>query len=551
MANSLLTGVSGIASHQHMIEVVGNNLANLNTVGFKTGRAHFSDVFYETVKTGGGGGVGAISGTNATQIGNGSKLSSVGIDFGQGILETTASRFDFAIDGDGFFQVMSGKGPLYTRAGVFNIDNNGYLVDSATGFQVQRFGNIGEASGILPGFQIPGNNSINIPLGATVPGRATTLANITGNLSASASGDVPQLLQSSSALKVGGVAATGATLLNDLDVVTTDFVLGDMLNVAGAASDGTAVNVQIPVDGTTTVADLVAALSSAYPDATASLTAQGEIQLSADSSGVSLLSLDLTGDIANTGAIDISSLDFPTIQQGAAGDIVRGAVEVFDERGDGHLVSLAFQKQSNGTWTMTADLDAAEGSIPDATITGITFAADGTISGVTGPDSQLVFQFHGQPDLQAVQFNFGENGTLSGLSEIPGESSVASTQDGFSTGTLVDINVEGNGLIEGIGSNGLRFPIAQMALATFKNPHGLYAQGNNFFSESIASGGAMVGQPGTGGRGRVASGQLENSNVDIAIEFTRLILAQRGFSANARTITVTDEILEELNSLIR
>lgn len=293
------------------------------------------------------------------------------------------------------------------------------------------------------------------------------------------------------------------------------------------------------------------AIDSAYPTADVTLSANGEIQLAAQDSGIALMSLSLTPGGGNTGVIDLSAFNFLTIQQGKEGDIVRGAVEVFDERGDGHLVSLSFQKETNGTWTLTAEMDPAEGTIPDATISGITFAADGSISGVTGPDSQLVFQFAGQPDPQAVQFNFGSSGTLTGLTSIPGESSVASTQDGFSTGTLVDINVEGNGLIEGVGCNGLRFPIAQIALATFKNPHGLTAQGNNFFAESIASGEALAGQPGTGGRGRIASGQLENSNVDIAVEFTRLILAQRGFSANARTITVTDEVLEELNSLIR
>lgn len=551
MANSLLTGVSGLASHQHMIEVVGNNLANLNTVGFKTGRAHFSDVFYETVKAGGGGGVGAISGSNATQIGNGSKLASVGIDFGQGILETTASRFDFAIDGEGFFQVNSGRGPLYTRAGVFNLDNNGFLVDSSTGFHVQRFGNIGEAGGVLPGFQTAGSNSIQIPLGATVPGRASTTANVSGNLSAAASGSLPQILESTTPLLAATAPATSGTLINDLDLVTSPFSGTDMLLIQGTAADGTSVNFQFPVDGATTVGQLVSALDNAYLDANVVLNPDGTISVEAAEGGISLLSLSLSDDPGNAGTINLTAFNFLTNQQGTIGETVRGAVEIFDERGDGHLVGLSFQKQTNGTWTMTAELAPVEGAVVDTTISGITFAADGSISGVTGPDAQIIFQFQGQPDPQAVQFNFGSSGTLNGLTSIPGDSSIASTQDGFSTGTLVDINVEGNGLIEGVGSNGLRFPIAQMAIATFKNPHGLSAQGNNFFADSIASGEAMVGQPGTNGRGRIASGQLENSNVDIAVEFTRLILAQRGFSANARTITVTDEVLQELNSLIR
>ncbi len=549
MANSLLTGVSGLASHQKMIEVVGNNLANLNTVGYKARRAHFSDVFYETIKAGGGGGAG--SGSNATQIGNGSKIASVGVNFSQGILETTSSRFDFAIDGDGFFVADSAAGPAFARAGVFNINNNGFLVDSSTGFHIQRFGNVGETDSLFPGFQTPGDNSIQIPLGATVPGRATMEASVSGNLSAAANGALSQILDSSTGLTASSAAATGTTLLNDLDIVTTPLASGDFIDVQGTDADGTALNFQIAVDATTTVADLVSALDTAITGADVMLGINGEIQVTAIQGGVSLLSLNLTENAGNTGVMDLSSFNFLTSQQGAEGEVVRGAVEVFDERGAGHLIGLTFDKQLDGTWTMTADLDAAEGTITDATVSGITFGTDGTLSGVTGPDSQIVFDFIGQSGSQTVQLNFGTTGTLSGLTSIPGESSVASTQDGFSTGTLVDVNVEGNGLIEGVGSNGLRFPIAQLALATFKNPHGLSASGNNFFQGSLASGDAQIGQPGTSGRGRVSSGQLENSNVDIAVEFTRLILAQRGFSANARTITVTDEVLEELNSLVR
>ncbi len=550
MANSLLTGVSGLASHQHMIEVVGNNLANLNTVGFKTGRAHFSDVFYETVKAGGGGGVGAVSGSNATQIGNGSKLASVGIDFGQGILETTASRFDFAIDGEGFFVVNAGRGPLYSRAGVFNLDNNGFLVDSSTGFHVQRFGNIGEAGGVLPGFQTAGDNSIQIPLGATVPGSATTAASVSGNLSAAANGAVRQILEST-AMTESGSPVTGGTLLNNLDNVTTPFQNGDFIDIQGTDADGTAINTQIAVDGTTTVADLVAALDSAFTGANVTLSANGELEVTAIDGGISMLSLNISGNAGNTGVIDLSAFQVLTSQQGSVGDTVRGAVEVFDERGDGHLVSLTFQKQIDDTWTMTADIDPSVGMLSDATVEGITFRPDGSIDLVTGPDSQISIQFAGQANPQTIDFGFGDSGSLSGLTSISGDSNLASTQDGYSTGTLVAISVDDGGLIEGIGSNGRRFEVAQVALATFRNPNGLSAEGNNFFAQTISSGDANVGSPASGGRGRINTGQLEASNVDIAVEFTRLIVAQRGFSANARTITVTDEILEELNSLIR
>lgn len=551
MANSLLTGVSGLTSHQHLIEVVGNNLANLNTAGFKSRRAHFADVFYETVKGGAGGGVGAVQATNPTQVGNGSRLASVAVDFSQGILETTGSRFDFAIDGDGFFVLDSGKGDVYTRAGVFNVDNNGFLVDSATGFHVQRFGTIGDNGGTLTSFQTPGDKSISIPLGITLPGQATSTVSVSGNLSPQSGAALPQIIESANPFTASGVAADSMTTLNSLDIVTTPFTSGDSIIVSGTDADGTAVNVSVPVDASTTVGAFLAAIDAAFPGATPSLTADGTLQLTAASDGVSLLSLNLTADPGNTGVIDLSAAHFVTLQQGTTGDLVRGAMEVFDERGDGHVVGLLFVRGSDGSWSVNAELNPDEGTIVDGSISGINFGSNGAIQSITGPDSQFVFHFKDQTDPQVVQLDFGAINTLQGLTMLPGESSVASIQDGFSTGALVDFNVEGNGLIEGIGSNGLRFPIAQVALATFKNSNGLSAEGNNFFSESIASGSPTIGQPGNAGRGRISSGRIENSNVDIAIEFTRLIIAQRGFSANARTITVTDEVLDELNNLIR
>ena len=551
MANSLITGVSGLTTHQKMIEVVGHNLANLNTTGFKARRAHFSDIFYETVKGGAGGALGETGGSNPAQIGNGSKLATIGVNFTQGNLEATGAEFDFAIDGEGFFVLDSGQGELFSRAGVFHVDQNGFLVDSATGYHVQRTGNIGEATGTEPGFQTSGDDSIQIPLGAIVPGQATTSANLVGNLSPSAGAATSQMLLTTGGLTTAAAPATSLTLLNDLDNVTTPFQTGDVINIQGTDHNGTAINSQLAVDGTTTVNDLITAIDTQFADASASLSASGQLELTANDTGSSMLSLNLTSEQANVGQIDLTDQQFVVDQLGQDGESVRGGLEVFDERGDGHLIGVSFERMPDDTWTMTADIDPSAGTLSDATVEGITFRPNGSIDIVNGPDSQIAIQFAGQSDPQIIDFGFGDAGSLSGLTSISGDSNLASTQDGYSTGTLVAISVDGSGLIEGIGSNGRRFEVAQVALATFRNPNGLSAEGNNFFAQTISSGDANVGSPASGGRGRINTGQLEASNVDIAVEFTRLIVAQRGFSANARTITVTDEILEELNSLIR
>ncbi|MCL4104807.1 UNVERIFIED_CONTAM: hypothetical protein GTU68_034246 [Idotea baltica] len=251
-----------------MIDVVGHNLANLNTAGYKARRASFADVFYETIRNGSGGvsggGIGTVGGSNPAQLGNGSKLASVAVNHSQGELDVTGAAYDMALDGEGFFVVASQDGPLYTRAGAFGIDDDGYLVDTATGYRVQRFGTVG-----LP------------------------------------------------------------------------------------------------------------------------------------------------------------------------------------------------------------------------------------------------------------------------------------------TGVLNDVAIDESGLIEGVASNGRRVALAQLAVARFRNQNGLTSEGNNMFRGTPASGTVELGAARTGGRGGVLTGQLESSNVDIAVEFTRLIIAQRGFSANARTITVADEILEELTNIVR
>lgn len=137
------------------------------------------------------------------------------------------------------------------------------------------------------------------------------------------------------------------------------------------------------------------------------------------------------------------------------------------------------------------------------------------------------------------------------MTSVAGDSSISSEQDGFASGVLSSVRVGSDGVIEGIASNGRTFPLAQLAVASFSNAEALERSGQNYYAQSLASGEVELGTALQLGRGAIRSGQLEGSNVDIALEFSRLIVAQRGFSANARTITVTDEVLEELNSLVR
>lgn len=554
MANALITGVSGLNSHQRMLEVIGNNLANLNTTAYKTRRTLFSDLLYETVRAASGSSGGNLGGVNPAQVGSGSRVARIDMQFAQGNFETTGGQLDFALQGNGFFMVNNGSQNLYTRAGAFGIDDSGTLIDPATGYRVQRFGTVGEPDGVNPAFQIPGDSSIHIPLGAVIPGGATSSAALRGNLPSTANGPEAEVISSFAPWTSGGTAATPATLLNSLDQNSAAYVAGDSITISGTDHDGSPVNVSLSVDGTTTLGDLVTAIDGAFGGASAALGADGRITLTSDSAGESFLSLSLTDAAGNTGGTDFSMNPAIVSTTGADGDSFPATIEVFDERGGSHFVNMVFQKQADGSWNVTAGLNAADGSIIDGSIEGVRFNADGSFASVDGTgagDANLVFQFTGIAAPQTVAVSFGQNGSFDGMTELAMASSLAAQQDGFPPGNLVSVQIRGDGTLEGVSSNGRTFPIAQLAIASFLNPNGLASRGDNYYESTLASGDVEVGAALSGSRGSVRGGQLEQSNVDIALEFTRLIVAQRGFSANARTIRVTDQVLEELTNLIR
>ncbi len=182
---SLLTGVTGLRTNQQTLDVVGNNLANSNTTGFKTQRTHFADLLYETL-AGPTAPTATFGGNDPIQVGFGAKLASIDNIVTQGALNPTGRALDAALQGDGFFVVRNGPALAYTRDGSFNVNNQGFLVDPTTGFFVLRTGTVGEATATAQGFQTPGDTRIKIPYGAQTPGSPTTSISFRGNLSATA-----------------------------------------------------------------------------------------------------------------------------------------------------------------------------------------------------------------------------------------------------------------------------------------------------------------------------------------------------------------------------
>jgi len=237
----------------------------------------------------------------------------------------------------------------------------------------------------------------------------------------------------------------------------------------------------------------------------------------------------------------------------AVGDTVVRTIQVFDSLGTPRNITITFEKTAavnQWEWSLSsADTDIATLS-PDAGTPGtITFDASGDVT-AGGLGAVTITFAAGLPATPVDPFLFDLD--FNAVTQLSDTSDVTlQSQDGYPRGTLEAFNIAGDGIINGVFSNGLTQVIGQVALASFSNNGGLTRTGDNLFRESPGSGAAQVGIPNSGGRGAVSSGVLEGSNVDLGTEFSNLIVTQRGFQANARTITTADSLLQETVNLVR
>ncbi|MBB3676521.1 flagellar hook protein FlgE [Modestobacter versicolor] len=423
MLRSMFSAISGLRAHQTKLDVAGNNIANVNTVGFKGSQTVFEDTLSQVLRNGSSPN-GTTAGTNPAQVGLGVKVAGITTNFGQGSTQNTGRASDFMISGDGFFVTKVGNEQLYTRAGSFDTDGVGNLI-TPDGAKLQGW--MASPTGVVDmnGPVV----DLRIPTGQVLAPVATTGSSIAGNLSASAA---------------TGTAVTSQVNVYD-DLGNAHPVSVTMTKLAAAA-------------GPPVVAENSWSLQFADTTTTPPSPLGGTTLVFAD------------GTVAGQPAGTLISGDTYTV--GAAG----------------------------GAWTKPVDFD----------LTSLT-------------------QYGGKSDAAAK--NTAESGSAMGVLE------------GYS--------LSNDGTIVGIYSNGLRQSIGQLALATFTNPGGLEKAGNSSFRAGDNSGNPLVGTAGSGGRGSLSAGALEMSNVDLAEEFTGLIVAQRGFQANSRVITTSDEILQDLVQLKR
>jgi flagellar hook protein FlgE len=291
MSDALLAGVSGLTAHQKMLDVVGNNLANIDTLGFKTSRVTFSELLTQTLKEGTGP-TDFTGGTNPEQIGAGVGIGSIDRDMTQGSMETTNQPLDMAIAGEGFFVLSDGTRDLYTRVGAFGVDANNYLVDPATGYRVQRIG----SEGVAEGFQDPASGDIRVPYDMALSARATETIQFSGNLSPDASQSTTAIFTSGLPITAGGSVASGSTKLVDIDGSTA--IAGEKITVAGTKKDGTAVSADFTIAAGSTVDDLTSFMTTQFgggsSDGSSATYTNGEIGLSDNTAGYSQTDLTLT-----------------------------------------------------------------------------------------------------------------------------------------------------------------------------------------------------------------------------------------------------------------
>ena len=548
MSQSLMTGVSGLRAYQQQLDVVANNLANLNTTGFKSQTTIFSDFMYNSRRSGSGAINDTFGGTNPQQVGTGVDIAQISRRFGQGTLQATGEELDFALQGNGFFMLADQSGErVFSRAGSFALDGRGNLVDPATGYLVQRVGDLGEPIGDEFGLQVPGDTRIHIPLGAPVPGARTTSIDFLGNLPSSALPPQSEVLVSSSSFETDTGPAQANSLISDLTINDTDYVAGDQIELAGTNPDGTPFSTQLNAENAT-MQDLLDALNGQLVGATAELTPNGTVTITADETGDAFTSLAISDALGNVGGTSWARNTMVVETEGKGGDTFEAQMEVFDVRGNDHGVRFSFEKQGINSWNVEAELIQDVGVVLDSQIFNLSFNEDGTYSLAGGPDdgdANIEIKFDTVEEAQVIEIDFSE------MNHMATSFALSNQQDGAPPGALVSVSVTSSGRLDANASNGRVFPLAQLAIAKFANEEALNAEGGSYFTETSNSGSASIGTGLTSGRGQVIGNQLETSNVDIAQEFTQLIVAQRGFSANARTITVADEILEELTNIIR
>lgn len=576
LTSALYTGLTGMTVNQTRLNVIGNNIANVNTIAFKSSRALAKPQFYVTDSAGATPGS-TFGGSNPSQRGLGAATAAIQQDFMGGTLEATGRDTDMAIEGKGFFVVEGGGTQMYTRDGTFDLNSNQELITTRGEF-VMGYGVDGDFNIDTTQLQ-----HINIPLGKMTIARATTATGFTGNLNAA--GDQAtsaSVLQSLPLLTSADATPDADTDLTDLRLASDTsgpalFTTGQAISldaVRGATTDSLIDpenNMQFVVgtDGDT-FGDLMDYMQSALGiDTSAETAAAAPVGFTP---GVSLVAggsndptgsvlLNVTGNVGTENALDIrGGLPFAMEEATAAtGESARTAVTVYDSLGNPLNLDVTFVLESKTdtgtTWRFFAgsagdtDFNQYDGADDSGRFIGagtLSFNSDGLLTGSTGNNIQISRTNTGaDPDLN-IELFFDAMQSLSDQGATQVAADPRDPDAGFPTQTLDNFSIGEDGRIEGSFTNGTKRTLGQVVLAQFDNPEGLVNFGSNNYSVGASSGQPIITAPLALGAGSVQQSKLEESNVDISKEFINMIITSTGFSAASRVITTSDQMLKEL-----
>jgi flagellar hook protein FlgE len=569
LTSTLYTGLSGLDVNQVQLNVVGNNIANANTVGYKSSRALFSSQFYVTTSAGTAPST-DVGGSNPSQLGLGAQVAAIEQNFSPGTIEPTGVDTDMAVDGNGFFVVNDAGTQQYTRDGSFTLNSADQLVSTSGAF-VQGYG-VDSQNNVVPD-QL---QNITIPLGTTTTAKATSNVTLQGNLNASGVVATGQSILNSQLLTtVGGAAApTGATLLTNLaseSAPATPLVaVGDVYTLTGQQDGSTLAPQTFTVTATSTVADLNTFLSGGLGiDTATGGTPPPGATIETSTTNPDAATLVVTGNLGTDNALSLSGsalvnqsgvspftfadgTDNAGFASNPNGESVHTSFVAYDSLGTPVTVNvtavLQSQATTGNTWQFYATSAQNEGGTGTFLGAGtLTFDSNGNLKNVTGNTLDIDRTGTGAVSPLPITLNFGSVTQLSGTSS----DLVMTSQDGSPIGSLQSFSVGTDGTIVGSYSNGQTKTLGQVAVATFKNDDGLLDNGGNTYSSSANSGVAVISAPQSLGAGAIRSGSLELSNVDLSTEFTNLIVASTGYSAASKVITTSDQLLTDLLNTTR
>jgi len=515
MMRSLFSGVSGLKGHQTRMDVIGNNIANVNTTGFKSSRVTFADTLSQT-QSGAGAPTENIGGTNPKQIGLGTGVSSIDLLFTDGSVQATGKNTDLCLSGNGLFVVKSGSETYYTRNGAFEFDKDGTYVMPGNGMKVQGWTGV---DGVVSTTGAIGD--IQIQSGKSMPAKATEKVTYAYNLRA----DSPVITSYSFTNPTTGTSHTQSTAGTYIEASTTQ-------PVTLTFGDGTK---QTVTSGVYTVGrSMPTTTSFKFYDTLGNEHTATVLLEKADVGSVTYtdsygnpVTTRATAWVASMGQLTVDNEDGSTTTY-----TLGNTTLTFDENGVIRAGTYAAT-----TTTLTPDGNSAI----TPTIT------PGTVSASSVETSQLSAVHtapNGATTPQSITLDFSTVTSYASLSTINAD------PDGNGAGTLKSVSIDSTGVITGVYTNGVRQAEAQVAVAQFANAAGLTKTGSSLYQTSNNSGTANVKSAADLGCTITASA-LEMSNVDIANEFSDMIITQRGFQSNSKIITVGDEMLETVINMKR